>query len=69
MAAFALASALGLQLTPALWARWLSGAAGRSQTQTVNRLMVRLAGAFLALGSVWALGQDVWGQVWAYCFS
>jgi sulfite exporter TauE/SafE len=69
MAAFALASALGLQLTPALWARWLSGAARRSQAQNVNRLMVRLAGAFLAVGSVWALGHDVWGQVWAYCFN
>jgi hypothetical protein len=30
--------------------------------------MVRLAGGLLALGSVWALGQDVWGKVWAYCF-
>ncbi|MEI8266202.1 MAG: sulfite exporter TauE/SafE family protein [Betaproteobacteria bacterium] len=68
MVAFALASAMGLQVAPAFWFRWLSGAAGRSQAQTVNRLMVRLAGAFLALGSLWALGHDVWGQVWAYCF-
>jgi hypothetical protein len=34
----------------------------------LNRLVVRLAGAFLALGSLWALGHDLWGQVWAYCF-
>ncbi len=68
MAAFALASALGLQLAPVLWSRWLSGGAIRSQAQTLNRPMIRLAGAFLALGALWALGHDVWGQVWAYCF-
>ena len=68
MAAFALASALGLQLAPALWSWWLSRGAGRSHAQGLNRLMVRLAGSFLAMGSLWALGHDVWGQVWAYCF-
>jgi sulfite exporter TauE/SafE len=68
MAAFALASSLGLQLAPALWSWWSSRGAGRSHAQRLNRLVVRLAGAFLALGSLWALGHDLWGQVWAYCF-
>jgi sulfite exporter TauE/SafE len=68
MAAFALASSLGLQLAPALLSWWSSRGAGRSHAQKLNRLVVRLAGAFLALGSLWALGHDLWGQVWAYCF-
>ena len=68
MTAFALASALGLQLAPALWSWWRSRGAGRSRAQGLNRLVVRLAGSLLALGSLWALGHDVWGQVWSYFF-
>lgn len=69
MAAFATASALGLHLAPAWWS-WSQarGAAAGTRTVRWNRLAVRLTGAFLAWGSVWALGHDVWGQVWAYCF-
>jgi sulfite exporter TauE/SafE len=68
MAAFALASSLGLLWLPQLlrwWARRQGKAASRAR---LERAMVRLAGGLLALGSVWALGQDVWGKVWAYCF-
>ena len=68
MASFAIASAVGLQLAPALWVWWSSRGAGRSRALGLDRFVVRLTGAFLALGSLWALGHEVWGQVWAYCF-
>jgi sulfite exporter TauE/SafE len=68
MAAFAIASALGLQLAPALWAWRSSRGAGRSRALGLDRFVVRLTGVLLALGSLWALGHEVWGQVWAYCF-
>jgi hypothetical protein len=74
MAAFALASAPGLQLAPWLWARWLrrpgavEGGASTSSQAVITEWFTRLAGAMLAAGSIWALGMDVWGQVWAYCF-
>jgi len=61
MAAFALASAGGLQAAPWLAGR-LSGLSGSSVT-----LAVRLAGLALAGGSGWALGHDLWGRVSAYC--
>lgn len=75
MAAFALASAAGLALGPALWWRLvagLGGAAGGASAQAawVQRLStwpVRLAGLSLAAASVWALGHGVWLQVAAWC--
>lgn len=64
MAAFALGTAVGLWLGPALWWRigtpgagWLAGGGA-----------VRLAGAGLAAASAWALGHDLGARVIAYCF-
>ena len=68
MAAFAMASALGLQLAPTflLWMRSRTGAT--PSTSRLNRITVRLAGTLLAAGSLWALGHEALGRVWAYCF-
>jgi len=60
MAAFALASAAGLQLAPWVNAR-LGGRGGAAGWA------VRLAGAALALGSGWALGHDLWVRIAHYC--
>jgi uncharacterized protein len=60
MAAFAIASATGLQLAPWMMAR-LGGASGSAA------FAVRIAGAALAAGSAWAMGHDLWGKVVAYC--
>lgn len=60
MAAFALASAAGLQLAPWLLARL--GARGIAASWAV-----RLAGAALVGGAGWALGHDLWGRIAAYC--
>ena len=60
MAAFALASAGGLQLAP-----WVASRLGSHEG--VARMSVRIAGAALATGSGWALGHDVWMKVAAYC--
>lgn len=61
MAAFALASAGGLQAAP-----WIAGRlAGMSGA--VAAWAVRIAGLALAVGSGWALGHDLWGRVAAYC--
>ena len=78
MVAFAVASAPGLQLAPWLWSRGqgAGGAAHGAEAVAANAArreaaiawFTRLAGAMLAAGSVWALGMDIWGQVWAYCF-
>ncbi len=64
MAGFALASAAGLLIGPALWRRLVgpgSGAAGAS------RAAVRWAGAALALASAWALGHGLWPRLAAWC--
>ncbi|MBL8330939.1 MAG: sulfite exporter TauE/SafE family protein [Rubrivivax sp.] len=61
MAAFAATSALGLHAVPVL-ARY----AGRSGGRAVS-WAVRLAGLALVLGSGWAVGHDLWGQIVAYC--
>jgi uncharacterized protein len=61
MAAFALASAAGLQAAPWIASR-LSGLGGAAAGWAV-----RLAGLALAAGSGWALGHDLWGRVVAYC--
>lgn len=63
MAAFALASAAGLQLMPWLQARLAARVGG----ERVTTVAVRFAGAALASGSAWALGHDVWDKVVAYC--
>jgi sulfite exporter TauE/SafE len=63
MAAFAVTSAAGLQLTPWLAARL----AARGASDKVAVAAVRLAGAALVVGSSWAFGHDVWGKVVAYC--
>jgi sulfite exporter TauE/SafE len=68
MFAFATSSALGLHLAPALWSWWSARGSSRPHAVRWEQLVVRLTGALLALGSLWALGQDVWGRVWAYCF-
>ena len=67
MAAFAVASSLGLVWLPQLWHWWARRQVTSASRERLERGMVRLAGGLLALGSVWALGQDVWGRVWAYC--
>jgi sulfite exporter TauE/SafE len=61
MAAFAVASAAGLQLAPWLKTR-LAGHSGFSAS-----LAVRVAGLALALGSGWALGHDLWVRIADYC--
>lgn len=65
MAAFALASASGLQLLP-----WWAGQGGPRPAAWRQRALpwaVRAAGLLLALASAWALGRDVWRPVWDYC--
>jgi sulfite exporter TauE/SafE len=68
MAAFALASSMGLMWLPQLWRWWVQRSGSTAARVRFERWLVRLAGGLLVLGSVWALGQDVWGRVWAYCF-
>ena len=65
MAAFAAASAAGLSLAPWAFAR-LAGGGGAVQVQA---WAVRLAGAALAGASAWALGQDLFRRVIAYCLA
>lgn len=62
MAAFAVASGVGLSAAPWLWRR-LSGGAG-VLTATTG---VRLAGALLAAASAAAMGHGLWTQIVAYC--
>ncbi len=62
MAGFALISSLPLQLAPWIWER-----VGASWRPTLQTAAVRLAGLLLTLGSGFALGQDVWHEVAAYC--
>jgi hypothetical protein len=64
MAAFALGSAAGLQLAPALLAQLSSHGGSR-----IAVVAVRLAGGALAAGSFWAIGHDVVARVVAYCVS
>lgn len=65
MAAFAIASSLGLLLGPSLWLR-LAGPGAASLT--AGAWAVRLAGAGLAGASAWALGHGLWQRVAAICF-
>lgn len=66
MAGFATASAAGLGLAPWAFARLAGRGVAGGQ---VNLWAVRLAGAALAAASAWALGQDVFRRVVAYCLS
>lgn len=68
MAAFALASSIGLLWMPQLWQWWVQRSGSTAARMRFERRLVRLAGGLMALSSVWALGQDIWGRVWAYCF-
>jgi sulfite exporter TauE/SafE len=63
MAAFAMASAAGLQAAP-----WLASRLRSSGTASIT-WAIRLAGAALAAGSAFALGHDIWGRVLDYCLS
>jgi sulfite exporter TauE/SafE len=65
MAAFAIASSLGLLAGPALWLRFGSAPAVALAASTWP---VRLAGLALAGASAWALGHGLWSQVAAFCF-
>lgn len=65
MAGFALVSAAGLLLGPALW-RWLGGGAVAARFEVWG---LRLAGAALVAASGWALTHGLWAQVAAFCFS
>jgi sulfite exporter TauE/SafE len=62
MASFAAASSLGLWLPGAVGARW-------SSNRSVSVLMLRLAGATLAVASAWALSHDLWLRWSAWCQS
>jgi len=66
MAGFAVASAAGLGLAPWAFARMVGGGA---QALQINAWAVRLAGAALAAASAWALGQDLFRRVVAYCLA
>jgi len=66
MAGFAATSAAGLGLAPWAFARLAGNAAGSLQ---ISAWTVRLAGAALAAASAWALGQDLFRRVIAYCLS
>ena len=74
MAGFAIASAAGLLLGPALWWRMSQGRAGVVSGLSMGsarsgRLAVRWAGAALALASAWALGHGLWLRVAAWCLN
>jgi len=60
MGAFAVLSSAGLLAAPWIWQR-LGAQAGR------EALLVRAAGALLALGSLFALGHGIWHQVLVWC--
>ena len=74
MAGFAMASAAGLLMGPALWWRLsqgrghAGGGPGRG-TASSGRIAVRWAGAALALASAWALGHGLWMRAVAWCFT
>jgi sulfite exporter TauE/SafE len=62
MAAFALASSLGLVVVATAWRRSNMASPG------ALRWAVRVAGAMLAGSSAWILGHGLWQQIAAYCF-
>lgn len=62
MAAFAIASSLGLVAAPWLWRRL-----GRLGGAAAERWAVRAAGALIVAASGWVLGHGLWQQVSGYC--
>ncbi len=69
MAGFAVASAAGLVLGPALWWRLSGGRPGTAGAGVSADGAVRWAGAALVLASAWALGHGLWLSVIAWCLS
>jgi sulfite exporter TauE/SafE len=67
MAGFAIASAAGLVLGPALW-RQVAGGQGAAAWAS-GATAVRCAGAALALASAWALGHGLWMRFAAWCLT
>jgi len=65
MAAFALASGVGLVTGQTVWLRLTGG----SPSMALSAWMVRLGGGALAAAASWALGHGLWMQVWAWCTS
>ncbi|MBE7418565.1 MAG: sulfite exporter TauE/SafE family protein [Ideonella sp.] len=63
MAAFALASSLGLLAAP-----WLLGVLARDAGERSRRWMTRIAGGLLVGASLWALGHGLWQRIVAWCF-
>jgi len=63
MAAFALASGLGLVIGPAILMRLQARGGGNAGM----RWAVRFSGLGLAAASAWALGHGLWQQVAAFC--
>lgn len=69
MAGFAIASAAGLVLGPALWWRLSGGRQGPGLAAVSATGAVRWAGAALVLASAWALGHGLWMRVAAWCLA
>ena len=69
MAGFAVASAAGLVLGPALWWRLSGGRPGTAGAGVSAAGAVRWAGAALVLASAWALGHGLWLRVLAWCLA
>ena len=70
MAGFAVASAAGLVLGPALWWRLSGGRPGTAGGAGISATgAVRWAGAALVLASAWALGHGLWLRVLAWCLA
>ena len=64
MAAFALATGVGLTAAPWVWRRIGHGGLGAASFATAG---VRLAGVLLVASSGWVLTHGLWQQVAAYC--
>jgi hypothetical protein len=66
MAAFAVASSPALWMGPAVLRR-VTGPVDASGAAVAATWPLRAAGAFVAAGSVWALGHGLWARVAAWC--
>jgi len=66
MAAFAIASSVGLSVGPVLWWRLASAFRNGDPNRTVT-WATRLSGAFLVAGSTFAMGHGLWPAVAAWC--
>jgi hypothetical protein len=68
MALFALASSPALWVGPLLLRRFGSAAGGPTVASLRSAAWpMRAAGAFIAAGSLWALGHGLWARVAAWC--